>query len=97
MEMAYWKNLIQKQGGMEFVSQFICDNSRYHYMTPGIPVTEQVELDETNDAWIFHKKEQAITINGKKIVTHVVEANESLQAILFADKLEEKKYIRRDI
>ena len=97
MDMAFWKNLIQDRGGMDNVAQFIFDNSRYHTMDPTRPVDDQVTLDEANDAWIFEHKDQPVSVNGRNIAEIHVEANESLQSIVFVKNVKDKPYFRKDI
>lgn len=97
MDMSAWKNIITKQGGMEYLTCVICDNSRYHDMDPSKPVKDQITFDEGNDAWIFKHAEQPVTINGKQVGETIVEANDSVQALHFCNDLKTKHLIRHDI
>ena len=96
MEMSNWLNQIRKHGGMENVAEFIFDSGKLYWIRRDKPVEEQVEYDEENDCWVFYKESQPFEIN-KKTPQYYTENNENLQAIVFVNKEEDKKYFRVDI
>ena len=97
MELSQWLNQIEKQGGKDHIVEFIFDNSRFHYIKPDIPIDEQFTVDEEDDVWIFYKRKQPVTFNGKYVPDIHVEANEGLQAVVFVKDVNDKQWYRGDI
>lgn len=93
MDLVKWQAIITKHGGGDNVAKLIFDNGRVYTRDPGKTLAQEVTIDSANNTWEIKVAEQPYTINGKKIATTVVEANDSLQAIEFVDNKDDLKYV----
>lgn len=90
------RNLINRFGE-DNLSLMIFDNGRYVARTSlHKTVADFMEIDDVNEAIIFHDTSQALTINGKKISSYHIEDLGSLQAVQFVEHKEDLDYVRKD-
>ena len=75
----------------------IFDNTRVFTVDPSMEFDEQVELDESTNSFIFHKKSAGVTMNNNPVMIDHIEDVDSLQAIDCVTKPEDRaRYLKND-
>lgn len=87
MDMQNWKAIITANGGYENIAAMVFDNGSKFSRDGTKKFADEVEMDETNEAWKFRKSgnTNGYVLNNKKVNSTWVRDNAQLTDILFVD------------